>query len=167
MSGRASKNKGKAGERELCRILEKYLGGNFERISYSGAFIGGQNFVRKERMTEAQIKASKADIFAPDHLSKLVVESKFYKEFPYHRLVMGESVLILDEWISDLEHDCDEEDFGILCVKVNRKGWFICFNRKFEEKFSLSDFTTYKGYIVVGLDLFMKKNKNQVIKLSS
>ena len=84
MAGAASKNKGKAAERELSKILGDALDGNFERVPYSGAMIGGKNAHRKERMDEDQIRVSKSDIIPPSHLKRMVIESKFYADFPYH-----------------------------------------------------------------------------------
>ena len=79
-----SKRKGNSGERECAKILAKYLGGNFQRVNSSGAFIGGKNQVRKESMSVTQIRASKSDILPPDEYQNLVIECKSYKDLPYH-----------------------------------------------------------------------------------
>jgi hypothetical protein len=165
MSGSKSKNKGKAGERELCSILEKYLGGNFERVPSSGAFIGGKNQHRREQMSTTQIRSSKSDIIPPDSLPNLVVESKWYKDFPFHAFVTNQSIPTLDSWLKDLEYDCDVNDFGILCVKINRKGWFICV--KPNTNFILTNYAMYNNYIVLSLEVFLEQNKNEILKLSN
>ena len=49
MSGRKSKNKGKAFEREIANFLSDLYEESFTRVPYSGAFVGGKNAVRKEQ----------------------------------------------------------------------------------------------------------------------
>ena len=165
MAGKASKDKGKAGERELAKILGEALDGNFERVPFSGAMIGGKNFIRKERMTEDQIRVSKADLIPPEHLKKLVIECKWYADFPYHSFVLNNEIKLLDSWLSDLEHDCDPGDLGVLCVKINRKGWFIAV--KSDHNFATGNSATYNGYDVCELHKFLKDNKTRLIFLGS
>ena len=165
MGGKASKDKGKAAERELGTILGNALGGNFERVPFSGAFIGGVNAHRKARMDEDQIRVSKSDLIPPSHLKKLVVESKFYKELPYHAFALNKDIPLLDGWIADLEHDCDDGDVGILCVKINRKGWFICVKEDYN--FTLPNHSVYKGYVVTDLHWFLERNKERILHIAS
>lgn len=166
MAGRASKNKGKTGERELCAIFGEYFEGNFERVPWSGAFIGGKNIVRKETMTEAQIRAAKSDIIPPDDMPKLVLECKWYKDFPFHAFAYGNDIPILDGWINDLEYDCDEQDLGLLCIKVNRKGWFVAYNANYSD-FNDGTHIFYKGYRITDLHRFLERNKDFIKTLSA
>ena len=71
-----SKNKGKGFERDVCKILGKIYGDNFERVPHSGAFVGGVNAARKSTLTENQIKAFKGDIIPPDHWKHFNCECK-------------------------------------------------------------------------------------------
>jgi len=117
------KAKGNNGERILAKILSEYLGGSFVRVPNSGAFIGGKNQTRKDTLSVTQIRSSKGDIIPPDDYPNLVVECKFYKDIAYHSLAVDQNVALLDTWIKELEYDCDENDFGILCFKTNNRKW--------------------------------------------
>lgn len=55
MSGRKSKDKGSAAERELCKLLGGIFNGPFIRSANSGAFVGGKNASRKANLSENQI----------------------------------------------------------------------------------------------------------------
>ena len=91
-----SKTKGNAGENELCRIFAATFGGSFKRVFASGAFTGGKNAHRRQALSHSQLQSSKGDIHTPDHLPKLVIESKLYAEFPYHQFLTGEPIALLD-----------------------------------------------------------------------
>lgn len=162
-----SKKKGNSGERECASILSKHLGGSFQRVSQSGAFIGGKNSIRKQTLSTNQIRNMKSDIIPPDEYSKLVVEVKFYKDLPYHAFAVCGDIPKLDGWISELEYDCDDNDFGILCFKINRKGWSVCFHTKYIQLFKLNTHICYKNYIVTGFEPFLIDNKAPIIQLIS
>ena len=164
-----SKRKGNSGERECSKILAKYLGGNFQRVASSGAHIGGKNQVRKESMSSTQIRASKSDIIPPDEYPNLVIECKSYKDLPYHGFVTSINISNLDTWIKELKYDCDDNDFGILCFKTNRKKWTICFDVKYQYKFNLKNYSIYNDHILTGLEDFLSDdhNSNQVKILSN
>ena len=87
MSGSKSKNKGKGFEREVCNILSEIYQDNFERVPYSGAFVGGINAARKSTLTENQIKAFKGDVIPPDDWKYFNCECKNYADFPFHKLL--------------------------------------------------------------------------------
>lgn len=164
--GKRQKQKGGAGERELSKIFEQYLGGSFIKTSSSGARVGGQNAIRRTTMSESQVRNHRADIVPPDELSKLVVESKWYKSFDYHKVVKGEDYPILEGWFKELEGDCKQEDIGLLCVKVNNKGWTVFFDQNLSKHFYLNDHVVYRGYIATGLENFLDQNAKQLIKLT-
>ena len=119
------KQKGNRGERALSALLETYFDGSFVRVQNSGAFIGGKNAYRKDKLSQTQIRSSKADIVPPDNLPRVVFESKFYKDFGFHHFAYGSQNPQLDKWIEELEYDCDDDDIGFLCIKINFKGWFV------------------------------------------
>lgn len=166
MAGRASKNKGKAGERELGKIFEQYLDGTFARSLYSGAYIGKSNSFRKEGLGETAVRAMKADLITPEHLPKMVIECKWYADLPIHNLIR-EGVPQIDQWLADLEHDCDDGDYGFLAIKLNRKGWLICFKQNISTKLVLSNYIVYKDYIVTDLTSFLEKNSNIIKDICS
>jgi Holliday junction resolvase len=159
------KRKGNNAELQCAAILSKHLGGKFVRTPGSGAFIGGLNAARKELMSESQIRASKSDIFPPDEYKKLVVEVKSYAALPYHAFATSQDIPKLDGWIKELEADCDETDIGILCFKTNRKGWSVCVHVKYLSEFNLTNYVVYKGYVILGLEEFLKQNNNQFKKI--
>lgn len=156
--GAHSKNKGSAGERELCQLLSQHLGGNFERTASSGARVGGSNHYRKNYMSDTQIRAVKSDILTPDHLPKLVVESKSYANFSWHQLIKPNGVAQLNLWHQQLAQDCDPDDFGLLCFKINRRGWFASWRWNPEHKFSLENYAITQNHIVTDLVSWLSAN---------
>ena len=82
-----SKIKGNAGERELCKLLSEIFLGSFVRVPNSGANVGGKNVHRRASLSTTQDRAFRGDIIPPDHLPKLIIESKSYKSFPFHQLL--------------------------------------------------------------------------------
>lgn len=164
MSGSASKNKGKSGERELCKILEGYFGGSFIRVPGSGAYVGGKNNVRKDVLSEGQIRNSKADIITPDHMPKFILESKFYADFPFHMFLTSPNVPILDGWIEQQKNIIDPGDFWMICFKINRKGWFGC--TEYDSRFLFNHHIRYKTYSVFNLHEFLSLNKDLIMEIS-
>jgi Holliday junction resolvase len=159
------KRKGNNGEREVASIFSKYLGGHFQRIQSSGAYIGGKNSSRKEVMSKTQIRASKSDIIPPDEYEKLVIEVKSYKDLTYHYFVTCEQIDKVNKWITELEFDCDEGDFGMLCIKTNRKKWTVLFKVKYIQNFNLTNYAIYNDYVITGLENFLENNTEQLKKL--
>lgn len=157
-----AKQKGNRGEKYFCDKFKKYIGGSFVRSRESGAYIGKTNAWRKETLSENQIRSMKGDIIPPDDLSKIVLECKWYKDFNWHVFAVGGSIKDLDTWISELEYDCDPEDIGFLCVKVNRRGDFIAFKKELSHNFTYENYVYYKGYIITELDSFLSKNSEKI-----
>ena len=56
MSGTKSKNKGKTYERDVANFLTEMYQESFTRVPHSGAYIGGQNFVRIDNLSEGQTR---------------------------------------------------------------------------------------------------------------
>lgn len=79
----SAKQKGNSWEREICKFLGETLGGNFQRVPNSGAYIGGKNVHRKASLEVGQARAAKGDIIPPDALPKLNLEAKNYKVQDY------------------------------------------------------------------------------------
>lgn len=159
------KQKGNSGERELAKIWSEIFGKSFVRIPNSGAYIGGKNQSRKENLSTTQIRASKSDIFPPDDMPKLVIESKSYKDLPFHKLCTTENVQLLDVWIAELEYDCDQNDIGFLCMKFNRKGWYIVFSSSFDLELP-ENYTKYKHYYICEMLPFLSLNKDRINQLA-
>ena len=165
-----SKNKGKGGERLLCNIFEEKFGGSWQRVFGSGAFVGGKNAVRKESMSTNQVKNAKADIVPPDEFN-IVLESKAYGNFPWHRLIQQDSIPELESWLQEIYACIDDNDFWMLCVKIDYKGWFVLVDPCFGEFYYLNHSRYYspiynKHFIITApLDIFLKNNKELILQL--
>lgn len=127
MSGSKSKNKGKSFERDVCNILGEIYNDSFERVPYSGAFVGGVNASRKSTLTENQIKAFKGDIIPPDHWKFFNCECKNYADFPFHQLLQEKPILLLEQWLEQTLDAHDENDIDLLFMKFNRKGIYLAY----------------------------------------
>ena len=88
-----NKNKGKAFERQICEILSKCFGLNFQRVPNSGAFVGGLNIQRYDKLTEEQKLLADGDIIVPKELSHISMECKSYKDFSFSSLFLGKCII--------------------------------------------------------------------------
>lgn len=125
-----SKNKGSAWERDICKFLSNLYNDNFERVPYSGAFIGGKNSVRRSSLTENQSKIFKGDILPPDHWNKFNCEAKNYASFPFHKLLFNSPVPLLEQWLDQLMEVAEPGDVNVLFIKVTRIGQFVVFDKE-------------------------------------
>ena len=128
------KAKGSAWERDVAKFLTGLYGETFIRAPGSGAYVGGTNKVRKERLHEGQVRAFKGDIVPGQSFPKFNAECKSYKAFPFHRLVQPYPIPQLEEWISQLMDVADIGDFNILIMKFNKIGKFIAIESKHKSK---------------------------------
>lgn len=126
--GLYSKNKGKAWERDICKILETSIGGKFIRTPSSGAIIGGKNSKIKQYISEGSIRTFKGDIIPPQEYPKLVIEAKNYGDFSFHAVYTDNKQL--NSWIEQMEESLDEGDFGILIIKITRKGSWVVYKEQ-------------------------------------
>jgi hypothetical protein len=120
-----SKIKGNAGERELCKLLTEIFGGSFVRVPNSGANVGGKNVQRRQALSITQDRAFRGDIIPPDHLPRLIVESKSYKDFRFHQLLQPGPAPMLDSWIKQTIDIIDPYDQWFVAFKIVRIGWYI------------------------------------------
>lgn len=166
MSGKKSKTKGNNGERELCKILEEYLGGSWVKTPSSGAFLGGSNKYRAKKLDESQIHTFRADIITPENLTKLVIESKNYSELPLHNMKRNSGIPIVNSWIKDLEHDAGDDNFAWICYKLKNKGWFIGFRYEDLQNYKLNNYLFYnsgeKPYVFTDLKEFLQNNSQKI-----
>lgn len=164
-----SKNKGSGAERELCKILAETYGGSFIRVPNSGAFIGGKNAHRRDVMSTNQVRGAKGDIVPPDHMPKLVLESKFYADFPFHSLMTDGKVPQLDAWIEQTLDCVEEGDIWFVAFKINRRGWFVCLPQERAATYTFGNHACYtdakgKSFVVSDLQKFFKDNKDVVLE---
>lgn len=160
-----NKNKGKGYERQLAKQLTEAFSLNFERVPNSGAFVGGKNIVRADRLSNSQLLASSGDIISPDELAHVDFECKFYKELAFNSLF--DNCEILNKWIEQAQNTVKKMWF--LCIKINHKGEFIVFDQKFNELYKDEDSVMrYKQkYIMLKNDSFFAKNKDFILNYKS
>jgi hypothetical protein len=120
-----SKTKGKTFEREIANFLSKIYSSSFTRVPDSGAFTGGKNAFRREKLTEGQVRAHKGDIIPPDDWKFFNVECKNYADFPFHNLISTGPIPILEDWIKQTLQAADPGDCNTLIFRITRKGTFI------------------------------------------
>ena len=142
MGGSAAKRKGSSFERDIAKLLSEKTGESFIRAPGSGAYVGGANAHRKEFLHEGQIRTFKGDVVPGPSCAHWNIECKSYADFPFHTLVAGKNVPILDKWIDQMLDVEDDDDFNILFMKFNRKGTFICYQTDFLE----SDGVFYRAF---------------------
>lgn len=160
MSGTKSKNKGKAYERDVANFLTELYQESFTRVPYSGAFVGGQNIVRTETLSESQTRGFKGDIIPPDSFPLLVIEAKNYGEFRWHQLALGGEVKQLDEWIKQASESCEANDKWLLCVKISRQGEFVLWDPLQWQELEYTKI--YKNYRYMEYKQFWENNKDAV-----
>jgi len=169
MTGK-SKTKGNSAERELCNILKENFGGSFIRVPNSGAYIGGKNAYRREFLSEGQVRHAKGDIIPPGFMPKLVLESKFYADFPFHALMTEGKVPQLDKWIEQTLDCVEAGDLWFVCFKINRKGWYIVYPSELAEKVVVGNHCSYSdgknSFVITELTKFVSENKDIILELS-
>jgi hypothetical protein len=166
-----AKAKGNSGERELCKILAEIFEGSFIRVPGSGAYIGGINAVRREYLSEGQVRHAKGDIQPPDFMPKLVLECKFYADFPFHALMTPGSIPQLDTWIEQTLDCVETGDVWYVAFKINRRGFFAAVPFEGSEKYTFGNHAVYTGkhgkFIVTELTEFFTNNKDAVLQLTA
>lgn len=115
-----SKKKGNNNENECKKILNERFEGVaiFQRTPNSGAFVGGQNFYRKEQLNEEQNLLFVGDLYCNRKDLKFTIEHKAYAEASFWDLFNEASDL--HSWMKQAEHDA--ESVGkqpMLIVKYN------------------------------------------------
>lgn len=167
-----NKNKGKAGERELCKIFASVFGGSWQRTPSSGAFCGGKNAYRAELLSETQLANATNDVIPPDEYPKCALEVKTRADFNFHHLFRPEGVLELNEWIEQVkESGIDlETSFPMIAIKPNRKGWYLVLWAKkiFDYQLGKESFCFYRyndeQFLIFDLESFLINNKDYLIK---
>lgn len=169
----SAKQKGNSWEREICKFLGETLGGNFQRVPNSGAYIGGKNVHRKASLEVGQARAAKGDIIPPDALPKLNLEAKNYKDIAFHQIIDG-CCKTLNMWIEQTEEPADADDISFTIFKITRKGSWVAFRASLKDNFSLDSYVYYikdkdtnpTPYIVTDHETFFRNNKDKIIELA-
>jgi hypothetical protein len=159
-----SKNKGSSFEREIATFLSNLYSESFVRIPNSGAYIGGANTHRKNRLSENQIKSFKGDIVPPDSWVYFNAEAKNYADFPFHQVLTGKCKQ-LDTWLEQLTVVAEPHDVNFLFFKINRKGRFVCVESRLtwkSDNFFYYSSESHKDWIIIEFDHFWQQNKELV-----
>jgi len=164
MSGKKSKDKGKTFERDIANYLSTLYEESFTRVPQSGAYVGGQNAVRKEHLSENQIRGFKSDIIPPDGWGHLNIECKAYADFPFHQLFQHKEIPILNTWIQQTYDAADPGDFNLIIMKFNRKGKYVMYETK--HHMVTNNGIIYKSWYFCEFDKFFSDNKENVKEYS-
>ena len=156
-----AKQKGNAWEREVAKDLSETFNENFIRVPNSGAYTGGANFHRIDKLTESQKRMMDGDIMVPPCLSKFKIECKSYKTFEYHQLFTDNKTL--NKWIKQAESGT----FWFLVIKVTRKGSYILFPTTLSHYFRFKNFLRYTDkYIITAYTDFWKNNADALRRIN-
>lgn len=168
-----AKIKGNSWERECAKGLSKIFGYNFERCKGSGAFVGGKNSIRKIKLSETQLVSSMADIIPPTEMKNMVVECKFYKDFPFYMFLQNKSIPLIDFWIEQQLDVVDDMNFWFIAFKINRVGSYIVIPEKIcnfiDDRIGNHSIYYYNNekYIVSEFFPFIELYKNEILKKSA
>jgi len=166
--GANSRNKGKNGERELCRLLADIFSGSFVRVPNSGAAVGGKNAHRRQTLSKSQDRSFRGDIIPPDHLPRLVIESKAYKEFRFHALLQPGPCAMLDDWIGQTIDIIDAGDQWFVAFKVCFHGWYLAIPESECPGYTFQNHCAYTGahgaFRVTALVDFLRRNRDLVMQ---
>lgn len=158
----ASKSKGNRGEREVADKLTEYFGLNFERVPNSGAFVGGKNASRIDRLTKSQQLLTEGDLIVPEELYNMKIECKSYKKFSWFQLFTENKQL--DSWIEQAE---DTKKIWFLTFKISYAGTCVVFSHELFDDFDIpNSFSVYREkYIITEFHNFFKKNTKKILQL--
>ncbi len=162
----AGKNKGNTGERMIASFLTELYQAKFIRVPNSGAFLGGANNHRQQLMDSGQIASFRADIIPPSHMRGLVIESKFYSEFPFHKLVKNEKIPLLDGWIKQLEENITATDFSVVVFRINRQGSFAVFDKKWLPRLHVENHACYNHYVITEFQSLFENNRDVIAEIA-
>jgi len=157
----AAKQKGNSWERDVAKDLSETFNENFIRVPNSGAYTGGANFHRLDRLTEDQKRMMDGDIMVPPCMSRFKLECKNYKTFDYHKLFTTNKTL--DKWITQVESG----NLWFLIIKVTRKGSYILFPSNLSHYFRFKNYLRYVDkYIITSYTDFWQNNAHAILRLN-
>lgn len=158
------KAKGSGFEREVAKFLSDLYGESFIRAPGSGAYVGGSNQSRKQFLHEGQVRSFKGDIVPGQSFSKMNVECKSYKDFPFHLLLTGDCKQF-DQWLDQLLDVHDEGDIDIMFMKFNRKGRYVAIRPTLT--WTMDNYIFYAGkkhgdWLITEFNSFFTYNKDKL-----
>jgi hypothetical protein len=160
------KAKGNQGELKIAKFLTETFGAKFMRVPNSGAYLGGGNAHRKLLMDDVQINYFKSDIIPPHHMRKLVIESKFYKSFPFEKLAGNDRITQLESWIKQILTTVDADDMWVLVVRINHKGSWACFDAKWLPHLQVGNHVRHFEYVWCDFESLFTRNRDQILNIT-
>ena len=133
----AGKNKGSTFEREICRILTRWInhGKNKPELFWRTPSSGGK---ATQDMKKGAVSKMGGDIMAIDEKGKwftdnFYIECKFYKDFEFERMLEGRG-LILHWWYITEEKAKKPQKWPLLIFKRNYFPIYVMYSRDLEYK---------------------------------
>lgn len=160
------KAKGNQGELKIAKFLTETFGAQFMRVPNSGSYLGGANAHRKLTMDATQINYFKSDIIPPSHMHRLVIESKFYKSFPFEKLAGNARIPQLEGWIKQTLDTVDDQDMWFLVVRINHKGSWACFDAKWLPHLQVGNHVRHFEYVWCEFESLFKHNTQVILDLT-
>jgi hypothetical protein len=166
-----SKAKGNSFERRTSEDLSKIFGLPFSRVPNSGAFTGGLNFHRSDKLSEAQNLIFSGDIIVPQEVCHFKFECKFYNSFSCDSLF--DSNKMLEGWVDQAKENVGNKQW-LLIYKSNRVNPNVCFDISLLDKITstgkkivLGSYLVYQGkYIITLFENFFRSNKDFILDLN-
>ncbi len=153
------KTKGSGYERDVAKFLSTLYGETFIRTIGSGAFIGGKNQSRMGYLTENQARSHKGDITPPDSFYHANIECKFYQDFKFNQVFVGQCPL-LDKWIEQVLEVEEEGDVNIVFMKFNRKGQYVAYQES--SGIPITDALHYRdGWYFIAFEKFFQLHSEE------
>lgn len=162
MAGSKGKTKGNTGELKIAKFLTELYGHKFLRVPNSGAYLGASNFHRRASLDETQASYFKSDLIPPSHMRRLVVESKFYKDFPFHKLGTDQPIPQLDKWVEQTLATVESGDTWFLVIRINHKGSFAVFDKLLLADLQVANHVVYGGYIWCDFEPLFRRNRDSI-----
>lgn len=152
--------KGKTVERELCKILTKRFGVEFNRS------VGSGNRWSQVTLTEEAKKFYCGDVCVPETF-KWVIESKggYDKDVDLNTVCDGKGISRLDEFIKQSTHDSEYcGRLPIICWKRARKPWLTMVRQADLAPYNKDDFpyhVNYGDWVILSLTEFLEKTNDK------
>lgn len=160
----SSKNKGKSFERDVAKFLGEIFKLNFERVPNSGAFIGGANRFRENKLSKEQTLLMDGDIITPVELAHVSIECKSYKDIRWHLMYKKDGIQQLNKWIDQASRTT--KPLWFLFFKINNQGSFVVYDSSYSE-FVVDSYSVYyynnKKYYITDMAHFFNKNHVKIL----
>ena len=161
MSGRKSKQKGNAFEREVATLLNSiYRTDEFRRTPQSGALMGQSNYARNARLEESTKLTLAGDIICPSWFP-YIVEVKHHKNSPNYATMIRGSDVTLDHWLGEVLFDAKNAKLHpMLVFKTTRVSTYfaipayIIISSKYSK--TIKHILLYDSFAVMGIDILLQ-----------